>query len=379
MTKIVHIITSLDAHGAQGFLLKLCKWQKELNWEVQVISLKPAGALNTKFEEAGIPVLDLNFRGFRAFREFFNLRRKLSDGGYDYVQTWLYHADFLGGVAAKMSTDAPVFWSIRHSELSLKQDKWATIVLSRFLAICSGFLPQKIFFNSTAAITAHRRIGYSKDKLTYIPNGYRVCLESNESLLSGQRAARQKLEIEPDAFVVLCVGRWHPVKNFPRVLDAMGAFVSSAPKARLILVGDDMTQSNPEISDLIKKNNLQGNVFAIGRTSELSSYYEAADVLVNPSFSESFPNVVAEAMERGTLCVVTDVGASKEIVGNTGKVLDTPETSDILAALAAVSIDTNLLKARKERQTQIAMNFEIGAILSRYQNEYERNADAKNN
>lgn len=379
MTKIVHIITSLDAHGAQGFLLKLCKWQKSLNWKVHVITLKPGGALNANFQEAGIPVLELNFRGLSVFHEFSKLFKNLSTEGYDIIQTWLYHADFLGGIAAKLSTDAPVFWSVRHSELSIKKDKLATIVLSRVLAICSRFVPQKIFFNSTAALTAHKRMGFSRDKLIYIPNGYQVCLESNASLIAGQSTARRELQIADDAFVVLCVGRWHPVKNFSSVLNAMGDFASYMPNARLVLVGDDMTLSNAKIGDLVKKNNLQGVVLAVGRTCELSTYYQAADVLVNPSFSESFPNVVAEAMERGTLCIVTDIGASKEIVGNTGKVLDSPETSDILTALKAVSVDTNFLKARKERQAQIAMNFEIEAILSRYQKEYERNADAENN
>jgi len=63
------------------------------------------------------------------------------------------------------------------------------------------------------------------------------------------------------------------------------------------------------------------------------SCYSAADLLVNPSLTESFPTTVVEAMSCGLPCVVTDTGASREIVGAVGGVVAAANAASLLVGI----------------------------------------------
>jgi len=64
--------------------------------------------------------------------------------------------------------------------------------------------------------------------------------------------------------------------------------------------------------------------------------YNALDVLVLSSMSESFPNVVGEAMACGVPCVVTDVGDAAELVGETGVIAPPRDPERLREAIEAL-------------------------------------------
>ena len=108
--KIVHIITSLGDGGAEHTLYKICKYD---NNKHVVISLKGEGKYYALLKKLGIKVYCLNM-SFLSINKFFYLKNLLISLNPDVVQTWLVHADFIGGIAARFAGIKKIIWNIRY-------------------------------------------------------------------------------------------------------------------------------------------------------------------------------------------------------------------------------------------------------------------------
>ena len=110
--------------------------------------------------------------------------------------------------------------------------------------------------------------------------------------------------------VVLSVGRVAPEKNLHVVIEAYRALARRVPTARCVIVGDGperaaLEAANPDV------------IFAgTRRGDELAAYYASADLFVFPSLTETFGNVVLEAMASGIPVVAYAEAAAKEFIRN---------------------------------------------------------------
>jgi len=116
------------------------------------------------------------------------------------------------------------------------------------------------------------------------------------------------------------------------------------------MCGDRITQDNDELTAEIRRNGLGNCVFQLGRRRDVNFLMAAATLVVSSSLSEGFPNVIAEAMACGTICVATDVGDTREIMGEFGLIVppgDPGQLADaILGALAVTDISNSRERAR---------------------------------
>ena len=131
----------------------------------------------------------------------------------------------------------------------------------------------------------------------------------------GDRSAtRERLGIEPSAFVAVCARRQVPRMGIETLLDAWGTLQDELPRdSTLLLIGDGT--SHEQIVRRCAEPSLAGRVRCLGRVSdaELIEAYRAADVAVVPSLAfEGFGLVVLEAASCGTPSIVSDVGGLPE-------------------------------------------------------------------
>ena len=164
--KIIHIITSLGDGGAEHTLYKICKYD---NNKHVVISLKGQGKYYTLLKKLGIKVYCLNMNFF-SINKFFYLKNLLISLNPDVVQTWLVHADFFGGLAARFAGIKNIIWNIRYSNFKIGKTKLTTILIVKLLAKLSSIVPQLIIINSKRAKKIFTLKGYYKKKLKFIPN-----------------------------------------------------------------------------------------------------------------------------------------------------------------------------------------------------------------
>jgi glycosyltransferase involved in cell wall biosynthesis len=90
-----------------------------------------------------------------------------------------------------------------------------------------------------------------------------------------------------------------------------------------------------------------------GPRIDMANVYNALDLAVSSSrWGEGFPNVVAEAMATGVPCVVTDVGDSSEVVGDTGWVCPSSDPAQLALALGSATVSRRGLAAYGQRARQ---------------------------
>jgi D-inositol-3-phosphate glycosyltransferase len=141
-----------------------------------------------------------------------------------------------------------------------------------------------------------------------------------------KETARQQLGFAQDESIVLFVGRFAPLKGIDRLMEAI-AHLQHYQRLRLVIIGGD-GNSAPEsekLTRLSQELGIQGLVTFAGRIEQenLPPYYSAADVLVVPSYYESFGLVALESLASGTPVVATNVGAMESILteGKSGHVV----------------------------------------------------------
>ena len=127
--KLTHIITGLNTGGAEIMLYKLSKSMNKDLFEINVISLSGEGQLNKEFERIGIEVKNCNITFSRSFSGIISLYKYLKLAKPDIVQTWLYHADFLGGIFSCLTGVKHIVWNIRGSYIGFKLNKFHTYLI----------------------------------------------------------------------------------------------------------------------------------------------------------------------------------------------------------------------------------------------------------
>ncbi len=374
---ILHIITGLGDGGAEHTLFKICKYDN-INKHI-VISLKSPEKYFSLLKKIGVDVYSLNLN-FYSFFKVFSLIKLIRFLKPDIVQTWLVHADFIGGIAARLSGVKKIIWNVRYSNLEFGKTKIITILIIKILAKLSYIIPQSIVIVSKRAIKIYENVGYDKKKLIFIPNGYDLSiLMPNEF---EKISFKKNNNISTKIPLIGNVARYDPKKDHLNLLKALLIIKSKKINFHCILVGTGIDKNNLKLVQEIKKLNLSNHIKLMGQKDNIYSVMNGLDIYVqSSSYGEGFPNVVAESMACGTPCVVTDVGDSSFIVGETGWVAK-PNNHIKLAIEIEKAILENgskkSMKRSKETRLRIENNFDIQKMITKY-NELWNNVYNKKN
>ena len=299
-------------------MLQLVQRLSPSEFGTKVISLTEKGAVGLELEASGIAVQAMNMsRALPNPLSLFRLSSMLRKWRPDVIQTWLYHGDLVGGLAAKLAGRRRVVWNVRHSDFDPRHDRRSTIWCARACAALSSRLPSAIVCNSDAAASIHVALGYDGDRMRIIPNG--VDVETFRPDSSARSDVREELGVPGDGFLIGLVGRFHPQKDHRGFVDAAGRMASLDGRARFVLCGENVTRDNPVLASWIEVTGYGDRFHLLGVRSDVRRITAALDVSTSSSsHGESFSNAVVEAMACGVPCVVTDVGDSRSIVDDTG-------------------------------------------------------------
>lgn len=365
--KVLHIITGLNDGGAEAVLYRLCT--RDQAGEHVVVSMMDEGKYGPLLRQAGIPVHVLNMpRGQLRPGALVKLWRIVRAARPDVVQTWMYHADLIGGVVARLAGVRAVVWGIHHTTLEPGKSRRSTIWVARLLARLSRRVPRRIVECAERAAEVHAALGYCREKMVVIPNGYDL------TQLRPDAAARARLRaewgVDAAAPLIGMVARFDPQKDHANLLHALQRPAGEGVSFRCVLVGTGMTPDNQALVEHIAAAGLQDRVMLLGRRDDIPAVMNALDVHVLSSSAEAFPNVLAEAMACGTPCVTTDVGDAAAIVGETGWVVPPCDPAALADALGAALTELQApdrWPARQQRaRSRVADAFSIEAMVGRY-------------
>jgi glycosyltransferase involved in cell wall biosynthesis len=367
--KIIHIITSLTDGGAEGVLYRLCKY--DANVEHIVVSLMDLGKYGSLLKNEGVEVFCLNLnRGKLSFLSLYNLYKFIRYHKPSVVQTWMYHADLVGGIVAFLACVPKVVWNIRHSSFETSTTKFSTLVVVKLCSYLSAVIPSRIICCADDAVPIHVSKGYCQSKFVVISNGF----DTSEYSINPNfaKAFRSKLSISSNQILLGMVGRFHPQKDHYGLLSALSIVKKTYSDFKIVLVGNDLNFMNHKLYDAIERFSLQDNVFLLGQRSDISCIMNGLDIhILSSSHGEAFPNVLAEAMSCGTPCVTTDVGDASSIVSDTGWCVP-PSDPYFLADAILFAINERLFDFESWRNRSIACrsrivdNYGIDKMINSY-------------
>jgi glycosyltransferase involved in cell wall biosynthesis len=286
------------------------------------------------------------------------------------IQGWLYHGNLAAQVAA-MFARRPVklVWNIRGSLLHLRDEKPATLRAIKLGARLSNW-PDLILNNCQKSVAQHMALGFA-DKSLVIPNGFDT--DTFVPADAARVSVRAELGVPENALLVGRIGRYHHTKDYLNFLNAAALVLRDFPDTQFVIAGKDIDWNNDELRRRVHQFGLVERIHLLGERFDIPRLTAALDLAVSSSRAEGFPNVIGEAMACAVPCVVTDVGASRSIVGDTGRIVE-PQNSEALAANCMELIQ----EGREERKrlgaaarTRIIDRYSIASVARLYDSLYQ--------
>lgn len=372
--RIAFVITNLTVGGAEAMLLKLLQHMDRSQIEPVVISLIGRGEIGPRIAELGIPVHELGMsRGVPNPAMLLKLAGLLYRVKPDIVHTWMYHADLVGGLAARLARCPHLVWGLHHSNLSPSQNKRSTLWVVKACAFLSRWIPEQITSCAYRAKVVHAEAGYANHKIHVIPNGFEMDRFQPDD--GARDSVRAELQLGRAAALVGMIGRYDPQKNHAGFIKAALRMHASRPDVHFIMAGTGVDPDNSALNaSLALHPALRSRMHLLGRREDMPRLMASLDVLASPSNGEAFPMVVGEAMACGVPCVVTDVGDSAVIVGSTGRVVPAGSmdelANEVMDLLTLSPVERALLS--QQARARIAAEYEIAHVARLYQMFYER-------
>lgn len=364
---VLHIITGLENGGAEAVLYRLCAADRGRSHAV--ISLTGPGKYGPLLRARGINVHCLKMpQGRVTVRGLWRLWRLLRRERPAIVQTWMYHADLVGGVIARLAGQRNTVWGLHNTTLEPGKSSRTTIFVMRLCARLSGFIPRRIICCAEKCRDVHAEQGYDQSRMRVIPNGYDMSVSQPDP--AARLLLRAELGLEKNVPVLGFVARFDPQKDHANLLRALAHIKAQGIAAVCLLVGSGMDKDNLALAAMIAEHGLSDLIRLLGQRSDIPAVMNALDLhVMSSAFGEAFPNVLCEAMACGTPCVSTDVGDAALIVGNTGWIVP-PRSPAELARAIDIALGTLGSAEWSERQrlarAHIEANFTITRMVAAY-------------
>ena len=374
MIYLHHIITDLEAAGAQMMLYKLLFATDRKTFKIKVTSLTNVGPVGDRIKDLGIETDSLGMkRGVPNPTGIIKLRNMLKKSPPDILQTWMYHGDLLGGVSAKLADNIPVIWGIHNTTLEPGKSKRTTIWTAKACAFLSNTIPAKIVCCSEASKEIHVKKGYDKNKMIVIQNGFDLNENKPDPVL--RQKVRNELNIDNKTIVIGLIARFDPQKDHYNFLKAASIVHSNFKNLIFLMAGDSLIWENNTLVKWIDELGIRDKCCLLGRRDDVPDLMKALDIgVLSSHYGEAFPMVIGESMASGVPCVVTDVGDSSIIVGDTGVVVP-PKNPEKLAEgiLKIINLEKderlNLGNAARQR---IVENFSLEKSVKQYEDIYKQ-------
>lgn len=345
MNKILCILDSLNAGGAETFLMKIGRCTPAEQCQFDFVVSMDGGTYTQEVLERGskihvIPPRRKDLRG-----AFFGIKNIVRENGYtrvlklgdspllavDLIAARLGGAKWLGFRSCNALTG-----------LSAKSKIVNCVMRPVLNAVANVKLAPSML---AAEFTFGKRCAH-KD-VCLIHNG--VDLNVFHFDMEGRERVRKEFSLE-DKFVVGHIGRFHKQKNHRFLLEVFASIRTNRSDAMLLLVGTGEMEDT--IRTWVKELGLEPYVIFTGSRFDVPQILSAMDVFVFPSFHEGMPNTVIEAQSTGLPCVIADTITKEANI--TGLVTYLPLTASVKewAATAQSAAET----VRKDTHSDFLAN-----------------------
>lgn len=307
----IHVINSLAIGGAEK-QLELLSSELEKIGHPQVIIPLVGGKRGVSLANTAARV-KLGWC-FQTFGALVAIRREARRAKAPIVVAWMYHSWLIALVARMFCPrNTRVFFYCRHGDI---RSLGSLSRLSARLALWGArYYRIPVVYNSDTALKAHARLARGVKTLV-IPNGV--------ATISASDTAR------PQVFGFIGRNHWH--KGADLLPGLVRDILLAAPAWTFIIAGPEISRLQNAIRGALLEGGCDPDRAAVlDAVSDTTDFYSRIGILVVPSRTESFPNVIIEALSQRVLVAAVETGGIADVVG---EMLGVAESIDELTALA---------------------------------------------
>jgi glycosyltransferase involved in cell wall biosynthesis len=356
--KVLHVITGLDAGGAE---LQLAMILRRTRHESDVVTLYNPGPVADLIRSQGTSVRDIGMQRNTELPALMRLRKIIKDGQYDVVHTHLYRAQVYARPAARLA-GVPVVLTTEHSigETHIERRKMTRGVRALYLT-------SELFSDATVAVSdivkdRLARWGVRAGKITVIPNG----VDTDELGFDAEARDRVRAEfgLSPDTYVIGALGRLDPNKRVDLTMEAAAPMLGD--KCKILIIGRGEDQARLEAA--AEKLGVTEHVIFGGYQSDTTAMLAAFDLYVAASLQETFGLSVLEALASGLPVLYTTCPALDGIQTERARmVAGTPE-----ALRDEIRKEFETGPRPRVADSRVFERYGIESVVSRIDNLYEK-------
>lgn len=366
--KIVHLITGLGQGGAENMLYKIISHTDKTKCDMIVISIRSEDVFSEKIRQLGIPVYHLNAKKITIISALYQYIKIIKKFKPDIVQAWMYHANMFAMLARPFLAKHDIYFNIRACLDCVTENEKLTKCVIKMNAWLSRFV-DIVINNSTLSQTQHRRFGFRNKRDIYIGNGFDLSQFRPSADLYYQ--FRQQHQLSPTTKIIAIFARYHPIKNHIAFLEMARRLSQQQTNIIFLMAGSNVDHNNQLLSKHINEFNLDTKMILVGNV-DVAKYMPVCDVIVSPSLSEGFSNVLGEAMACGVPCVAYDVGESANILNEYGYIVPLNDIDGLIRSTQNIlQLDTESYHFLSEHcRKHIQHHFSLSSIAKQYETIY---------
>lgn len=351
---ILYVITGLGGGGAEKVVCDLADQMLLKGHSVKIAYLKGKEPV-VKPKSRNIEIIYLELESFVQFHKSCKLYRKLiRDFKPDVIHAHMVHANIFARIN-RIFRPVPKLICTAHSSNEGGRLRMLAYKLTNFLSDFDTNVSQRARdeFVEKGAFTS---------KSGFIYNGINL-----------DKFKKFECSISSSKFKMIAVGRLNYAKDFPNLIHAIKLIVDQGySNISLAIVGEGEERSNLE--SLIQKLNLHKVISLLGRRDDIAELMNASELFILSSIFEGFGLVVAEAMACDTFVVSTNCGGVKEVMGDTG-ILVEPQNSQALAdaIIKVINMSTQSIADNNRKALErIKKNFDLNSVVAQWLEIYEK-------
>ena len=376
-TLILHCVIDLSGFGGAEmtllrYLSALTEAERHHHRVLTFKPIKPGPSVGAEIQALGIVVETASITGFESLPAgLVRLIRFMKAARPTLLSAWLYYPSLLVTLARPLMAGRPhIIWHIRSLPYGTWREKPARWLAQRLLAPLSYVSSVTIASNSDAARKAHAHLGYNEARWQVIPNAIDTARYHPDA--QARIAIRHELSISDDTLVIGAIGRDVPEKGFDDLIAAFGRIYQThrdQKKLVLLIAGRGISQDTPHLAAAIEATRVPlENFRLLEARNDIPALLNACDLFALSSRSESFPNVLAEAMATALPCVTTDVGDCRQVLED-DRLIAEPKNAASLGLALTILINKGIEERKalgKKNRERIKDHYTPAAMITRF-------------
>jgi len=355
--KVLHVITGLDAGGAE---IQLAMLLQHTRHESHVVVLYNPGPVADRIRAEGTSVRDIGMRKNTEVSALLRLRKLIRDGGYDVVHTHLYRTQIYARPAARL-VGTPVVLTTEHSigETHIERRKMSTSVRALYLA-------SELFSDATIAVSdivKDRLVhwGVPARKIIVIPNGVEIAGLAFDPEL--RTKVREQFGIGKDTYVIGLLGRLDANKRVDLTMEAAAPVLGDGCKILVVGRGEDL----PRLEEAAARLGVTEHVIFGGFQSDTRAMMSAFDLYISSSRQETFGLSVLEALASGLPVLYTACPALDGI--QTDRAREVAGTVTALSGEIRKEVEAGIRP--REVPTEVFQTYGMASVVAKIDDLYE--------